>query len=313
MLHGVSLPEAPAPHALSSPELGFTPHHPLARQIDQQAGRAVIRPFFLYVLPLRSSSSSSSSSSHSGGGGGTNIPLSAPTPPHPLPHTLTCNPLPPASSLSQGWNKFCFTGGYLEARLKQPGTPRHSGLWSAFWVLGNLGRAGNRDTTAGMWPFSYSACDAAARDGQAHWPNSALPRQNYSACDDFSAEYGFAPHVGRGVPEIDVFELVVPWKGGGHGHRPAHLSTSVQMGPKIPPNTVHGAGPAGDCHNGTDRCTGVRFYADNGFNTGMNEWCMKPNAWEAPNVLGNELQVCARSGAWDPRAHPGLVKSPRDA
>ena len=193
------------------------------------------------------------------------------------------------SAMLQSWNKFCFTGGYLEARLNQPGSADKSGLWSAFWLLGNIGRAGYLDTTAGTWPFTYSTCDDAAARGQAHWPNSALPRQNLSACDDFSRDYGFAPNVGRGAAEVDVFELVVPWKGGAGGGRPAHVTTSLQLGPKIPPGTVHGAGPAGDCRNGSDTCTGIHFDPGNGYATGLNAWCMQPES--AGDVLGGPLQV----------------------
>lgn len=36
-----------------------------------------------------------------------------------------------ASSFVDGWNKFCFTGGYMEARLQLPGDHFASGLWCA--------------------------------------------------------------------------------------------------------------------------------------------------------------------------------------
>ena len=51
----------------------------------------------------------------------------------------------------QGWNKACFRGGLMEARIKLPGNSFHSGLWPAFWALGNLGRAGYTATTEGEW------------------------------------------------------------------------------------------------------------------------------------------------------------------
>ena len=44
----------------------------------------------------------------------------------------------------QTWNKLCYTGGYLEVRLKQPGTASESGVRSAVRTMGNLGRAGMR-------------------------------------------------------------------------------------------------------------------------------------------------------------------------
>ena len=108
------------------------------------------------------------------------------------------------SAMLQGWNKFCYTGGYLEARLRQPGTATQSGMWAAFWTLANLGRAGYLETTAGMWPFTYSTCDDAAYFGQADWENSDLPAQNFSACGDFSSTYGFTANVGRGVCEVSL-------------------------------------------------------------------------------------------------------------
>ena len=91
--------------------------------------------------------------------------------------------------------------------------------------------------------------------------------------------------------QADVFELVVPPGGGGNGYRPAHVSTSLQMGPKIPPNTVHGAGDYGDCRNESDTCTGIDFQTNNGFATGMNTWCMQPDSTANPDILGNTLQV----------------------
>lgn len=40
------------------------------------------------------------------------------------------------------WNKFCFTGGYIEAATILPGSNNVVGLWPAIWTMGNLGRAG---------------------------------------------------------------------------------------------------------------------------------------------------------------------------
>ena len=44
------------------------------------------------------------------------------------------------SAMLQTWNKFCFTGGIIEAEVKLPGKPNIGGLWPAFWLLGNLAR-----------------------------------------------------------------------------------------------------------------------------------------------------------------------------
>ena len=40
------------------------------------------------------------------------------------------------------WNKFCFTGGLVEASVMLPGFNNIHGLWPAIWAMGNLGRAG---------------------------------------------------------------------------------------------------------------------------------------------------------------------------
>jgi beta-glucanase (GH16 family) len=37
------------------------------------------------------------------------------------------------------WNKFCFTGGLIEASVMLPGANNVAGLWPAIWTLGNLG------------------------------------------------------------------------------------------------------------------------------------------------------------------------------
>lgn len=39
-------------------------------------------------------------------------------------------------------NKFCFTGGYIEASVQLPGYNNILGFWPAIWAMGNLGRAG---------------------------------------------------------------------------------------------------------------------------------------------------------------------------
>jgi beta-glucan synthesis-associated protein KRE6 len=37
------------------------------------------------------------------------------------------------------WNKFCFTGGILQASVMLPGANNVLGLWPAVWSMGNLG------------------------------------------------------------------------------------------------------------------------------------------------------------------------------
>lgn len=47
------------------------------------------------------------------------------------------------------WNKFCFTGGLVEAAVTLPGASNIAGLWPAVWTMGNLGRAGYGATLEG--------------------------------------------------------------------------------------------------------------------------------------------------------------------
>lgn len=47
------------------------------------------------------------------------------------------------------WNKFCFTGGYLEVAIRLPGEHSTSGLWPSLWMLGNMGKAGYINSTTG--------------------------------------------------------------------------------------------------------------------------------------------------------------------
>lgn len=48
------------------------------------------------------------------------------------------------------WNKFCFTGGYVETSVVLPGVNNIVGLWPAVWTMGNLGRAGYGASLDGM-------------------------------------------------------------------------------------------------------------------------------------------------------------------
>lgn len=48
------------------------------------------------------------------------------------------------------WNKFCFTGGIMEASVILPGVNNIVGLWPAIWAMGNLGRAAYGASLDGM-------------------------------------------------------------------------------------------------------------------------------------------------------------------
>jgi beta-glucan synthesis-associated protein KRE6 len=47
-------------------------------------------------------------------------------------------------------NKFCFTGGYVEASVQLPGANNVLGFWPSVWTMGNLGRVGYGATTDGL-------------------------------------------------------------------------------------------------------------------------------------------------------------------
>jgi beta-glucanase (GH16 family) len=145
------------------------------------------------------------------------------------------------------WNKFCFTGGMVEAAVTLPGAPNIVGLWPAIWAMGNLGRAGYGATLEGMWPYTYDACDvgtapnqtfngapiAATENGDptAGGALSFLPGQRLSRCTCPGESHPGPMHadgtfVGRAAPEIDVFEAQI-------SGRPltGFVSQSAQWGP----------------------------------------------------------------------------------
>jgi len=149
------------------------------------------------------------------------------------------------SGMLQSWNKFCFTGGYIEVSISLPGSPRISGFWPGAWTMGNLGRAGYGATTDGTWPYSYNACDigtlknqtnaagtgpAAALRAPGGGSLSFLPGQKLSSCTCPGGEHP-GPNVkaGRGAPEIDIIEAQVtaPTTGGNIGQ----ASQSAQFAP----------------------------------------------------------------------------------
>ena len=99
------------------------------------------------------------------------------------------------SAMLQSWNKFCLTGGIIEAKVQLPGKSNVGGLWPAFWLLGNLARHTYVGSSEHLWPWSSSNCT----------PTNAR-KQAVSGCDHVS-HYGMPAHLGRGAPEIDIFEV----------------------------------------------------------------------------------------------------------
>ncbi|KAF9036131.1 glycoside hydrolase family 16 protein [Hymenopellis radicata] len=129
--------------------------------------------------------------------------------------------------LISSWNKFCFTGGYIETSLQLPGANNIVGLWPAVWTMGNLGRAGYGASLEGMWPYTYDACDVGAAPNQTiggkpeaattsgaenvNYELSYLPGQRLSRCtcpgeDHPGPMYKDGSYVGRSAPEIDIIE-----------------------------------------------------------------------------------------------------------
>ncbi|KAJ8592056.1 glycoside hydrolase family 16 protein [Rhizopogon salebrosus TDB-379] len=151
------------------------------------------------------------------------------------------------SGMVQTWNKFCFTGGLIEASVTLPGSNDVHGLWPAVWTMGNLGRAGFGASLEGLWPYSYDSCDVGTLPNQTYPGTSKplaavqngdpdhngvlsyLPGQRLSACT-CPGESHPGPvrkngdYVGRSAPEIDIFEATID---GGVGK----VSQSAQWAP----------------------------------------------------------------------------------
>ncbi|KAI0268107.1 beta-glucan synthesis-associated [Gloeopeniophorella convolvens] len=109
------------------------------------------------------------------------------------------------SGMIMSWNKFCFTGGYIETSVVLPGLNNVAGLWPSIWTMGNLGRAGYGASLEGMWPYTYDACDVGTVANQS--------RLSRCTCTDDKTHPGpkhsDGSFVGRAAPEIDVFEAQV--------------------------------------------------------------------------------------------------------
>ncbi|KAG6821346.1 hypothetical protein H0H93_014143 [Arthromyces matolae] len=131
------------------------------------------------------------------------------------------------SGMMTTWNKFCFTGGLIEASVTLPGANNVVGLWPAIWTMG---RAGYGASLEGMWPYTYDSCDvgtvanqtidglpkAASVNGdpKAGGAVSYLPGQRLSRCTCPGESHPGPVHsdgtfVGRSAPEIDVFEAQI--------------------------------------------------------------------------------------------------------
>ncbi|KAG0701829.1 beta-glucan synthesis-associated [Suillus ampliporus] len=139
------------------------------------------------------------------------------------------NNLPYRSGMLQSWNKFCFTRGYIEVSISLPGPNQETqGYWPGAWTMGNLARPGYGATTDGVWPYSYDSCDVGTFPNQTEPDGSGpaaalhsnasrskydyelswLSGQRLSACTCPGEDHpGPSVNVGRGAPEIDIFEV----------------------------------------------------------------------------------------------------------
>ena len=129
------------------------------------------------------------------------------------------------SAMLQSWNKFCFTGGIIEAEVQLPGKHDVSGIWPAFWLLGNLARHTYVGSTNHVWPWSSDICT-----------NKSQTAQRISGCmnsQHFDMKKGF----GRGAPEIDIFEVQAgptPRNNGDFWQSPVgqpYMTSSYQVAP----------------------------------------------------------------------------------
>lgn len=99
------------------------------------------------------------------------------------------------SGMVQSWNKFCFTGGIIELEAQLPGKHNVGGLWPAFWLLGNLARHTYVGSSEHVWPWSSQTCTAKSRTAQL-----------INGCAN-AAHFGMEKRLGRGAPEVDIFEV----------------------------------------------------------------------------------------------------------
>lgn len=175
------------------------------------------------------------------------------------------------SAMMQTWNKFCFTGGIVEAEIQMPGKSDVAGLWPAFWLLGNLARHTYVGSTNHIWPWSSTACTPYSRNSQRL--NGCLKAQHY----------GLASGVGRGAPEIDIFEVQAGGTKANTGtflKSPVgqpYLSASYQVAPGQPNNRPGGGwwpGPGQwyeGLTGGVNTSLNIFFYGDYNHFRGDNE------------------------------------------
>ncbi|CAH0477376.1 unnamed protein product [Peronospora belbahrii] len=134
------------------------------------------------------------------------------------------------SGSAQTWNKFCYTGGYVEVRAILPGKWGIPGTWPAIWIMGNIGRAAFLDSQDGTWPWCFDVCAP-------YIEKIEKVKQKINACGNLTNKhdknsypemYGLNPFQGRGATEIDVIEAQIRAR-----DEPAYISTSLQIRPSL--------------------------------------------------------------------------------
>ncbi|RLN92138.1 hypothetical protein BBJ28_00022866, partial [Nothophytophthora sp. Chile5] len=138
----------------------------------------------------------------------------------------------------QTWNKFCYTGGYVEVQAVLPGKWGVPGTWPAIWIMGNIGRAPYLDSEDGTWPWSFDMCAPFVE-------KTEKVKQKINACGNLTNKhdtssypemYGLNPFQGRGATEIDVMEAQIKAR-----DEPAFISTSLQIRPSLYENMRPGS------------------------------------------------------------------------
>eukprot|EP00614_Pseudopedinella_elastica_P019462 CAMPEP_0172653532 /NCGR_PEP_ID=MMETSP1068-20121228/243875_1 /TAXON_ID=35684 /ORGANISM="Pseudopedinella elastica, Strain CCMP716" /LENGTH=512 /DNA_ID=CAMNT_0013467967 /DNA_START=98 /DNA_END=1636 /DNA_ORIENTATION=- len=105
------------------------------------------------------------------------------------------------SSMLEGWNRFCFTGGIIEARVRFSG----GRVRTSVALMGNLGRRGKQDSLDGVHPWSYDECPP----GDDKKASKQAESQRFSACS-FLPALGMNRRQGRGAPSVTLIRTGAP-------------------------------------------------------------------------------------------------------
>lgn len=181
------------------------------------------------------------------------------------------------SGMLQSWNKFCYTGGILEAEVILPGFSDVGGLWPALWVLGNLARHTYVGSSQHIWPWSSTECN-----------EHTYKAQLINSCRKVN-HYDLKAGVGRGAPEIDIFEVQPGPVGPGKGvfwqmtvGQP-FMSSSYQVAPGksgYRPGDAWWPAPGqwyDNLNHGRDTCINILFYGS--FNSFLGETDPDKSYW----------------------------------